>query len=124
MERKVKIKIGAVEVPAQLNDSKIAGLIWDRLPISASVNTWGEEIYFPIPVKEKRLENPKEVVELGDLGYWPEGHAFCIFFGLTPISSPDEIRPASGVEIVGRVEGNVEEFKKVTSGETIILEAK
>ena len=119
--RKIKIKIGQFESAALLNNSKIAGLILDVLPIQASVNTWGEEIYFDIPVKAK-IENPREVVEIGDLGYWPEGRAFCIFFGQTPVSSPDEIKPASSVEIVGRVSGNPEEFKKVSAGETIILE--
>jgi len=121
MERKIRIRAGRVEVLAELNDSKVAGLIWGTLPISASINTWGDEIYFPIPVKAK-LENPVEVVEKGDLGYWPEGKCFCIFFGPTPISSEGEIRPASSVEIVGKVSGDSEEFKKVSSGETIILE--
>jgi len=121
MEKKIKIKAGKVEVLAQLNDSKIAGLIWEALPISASTNTWGDEIYFSIPVTAK-LENPIEAVEKGDLGYWPEGKSFCIFFGLTPISSKDEIKPASSVEIVGKLSGNPEKFKKVESGETIILE--
>lgn len=120
MERKIKIKAGEIEVLAQLNDSNVAGLIWDILPVSASVNTWGDEIYFPIPVTAK-IENPVEVVEKGDLGYWPEGKCFCIFFGQTPISSGDEIKPASSVEIVGKVCGNPEEFKKVNSGETITL---
>ncbi len=121
MKRRIKIKAGEVEVLAQLNDSEIAGLIWESLPISASVNTWGDEIYFPIPV-EAKLENPVEVVEKGDLGYWPEGKCFCIFFGPTPISCKDEIKPASSVEIVGKLSGNPEEFKKVTLGETITLE--
>ena len=121
MKREIKIKTGEVEVKAQLNDSKIAGLIWEALPIKASLNTWGEEIYFSIPVKAK-LDNPQDVVEKGDLGYWPEGPAFCIFFGPTPASTKDEIKPASSVEIVGKVLGNPEEFKKVGSRGTVILE--
>ena len=121
MKRKIKITAGEVEALAQLNDSEIAGLIWETLPISTSANTWGDEIYFPIPVTAK-LENPVEVVGKGDLGYWPEGKSFCIFFGPTPISSGDEIKPASSVEIVGKLSGNPEEFKKIGSGETITLE--
>ena len=120
MERKIKIKVGKIEVLAQFNDSKIAGLIWETLPISASVNTWGDEIYFSIPIKAK-LEKAVDTVEKGDLGYWPEGKCFCIFFGPTLISSGNEIKPASSVEIIGKLGGNPEEFRKVSSGETIIL---
>ena len=122
MGRKIKISIGDRELAAQLNDTRIAGLIWNALPISASASTWGEEIYFSIPVVEKKLADPKEVVELGDLGYWPGGHAFCIFFGQTPVSTEGEIRPASSVEVVGKILGGIEELKKVPSGESIILE--
>jgi len=121
MEKAIKIKIGKLEIPARLNDSRIAGLIWEILPVKAVLNTWGDEIYFNIPVKAKP-DNPKEIVELGDLGYWPEGPAFCIFYGMTPVSRGDEIKPASSVEIVGKLEDVPQGLKKVASGETIILE--
>ncbi len=121
MGKKIKIKVGKVEDLAELNDSKLANLIWDALPISVSVNTWGDEIYFPIPITAK-LENPVDIVEKGDLGYWPEGKCFCIFFGPTPISSENEIKPASKVEIVGKLCGKPEELREVSSGETIVLE--
>jgi hypothetical protein len=120
MKKEIKIKTDQIEVQAELNNSKIANLIWQTLPIKAKLNTWGEEIYFTIPVKAK-IDNPQEVVEKGDLGYWPDGPAFCIFFGQTPISTKDEIKPASAVEIVGKINGDADEFKKVSSG-TIILE--
>ena len=82
----------------------------------------GREIYFTIPVISALDETAKEVVEKGDLGYWPTGKAFCIFFGPTPASQGDEIRPASAVNIVGRVEGNTDVFKNVRDGENIKLE--
>ena len=121
MAKRFRIKAGRIEMSAELNELKTASLIWDALPIKAKVNTWGDEIYFSIPVKAE-LDNPKEVVEKGDLGYWPPESAFCIFFGPTPISKGDEIRPASGVNLVGRLLGDPQEFKKVSSGERIILE--
>lgn len=121
MAKRIRIKASKIEMAAELNESKTASLIWDALPIKAKVNTWGEEIYFSIPVKAE-LDNPKEVVEKGDLGYWPQGPAFCIFFGPTPISKGEEIRPASGVNLVGRLLGDPQEFTKVSSGERIILE--
>ena len=121
MAKRIRIKAGRIEMSAELNELKTASLIWDALPFEAKVNTWGDEIYFSIPVKAE-LDNPKEVVEKGDLGYWPPESAFCIFFGPTPISKGDEIRPASGVNLVGRLLGDPQEFKKVSSGERIILE--
>ncbi|MBA7653229.1 hypothetical protein ES703_61073 [subsurface metagenome] len=121
MAKRIRIKAGRIEMPAELNESKTASLIWDALPIKARVNTWGDEIYFSIPVKAE-LDDPREVVEKGDLGYWPPESAFCIFFGPTPISKGEEIRPASGVNLVGRLLGDPQEFKKVSSGERIILE--
>ena len=121
MAKRIRIKAGRIEMSAELNESKTASLIWDALPIKAKVNTWGDEIYFSIPVKAE-LDNPKEVVEKGDLGYWPPESAFCIFFGPTPISEGEEIRPASGVNLVGRLLGDPQELKKVSSGERITVE--
>lgn len=120
MAKRIRIKAGRIEMAAELNESKTAYLIWDVLPLEAKVNTWGEEIYFSIPLKAE-LDNPKEVVEKGDLGYWPQGPAFCIFFGPTPISKGEEIRPASGVNLVGHLLGDSQEFKEVSSGERITV---
>jgi hypothetical protein len=110
-------------VQATLTDESpdTAKKIWEALPIEARANTWGDEIYFGIPV-EADPENPREVVELGDLAYWPPGNAFCIFFGRTPASRGDEIRPASAVNVFGKVEGDPKVFKKVRSGERVRIE--
>ena len=116
--KKIVIKVEDLTVGADLNESKTAQKIWGALPISGSVNTWGDEIYFSIPVNLP-LEDAKEVVSEGDLGYWPPGNAFCIFFGLTPASQGNEIRPASPVNLFGKVIGDVKVFKKVNSGAKI-----
>ena len=121
MAREIKITAGSVEMLAELNDSKTADAIWNALPIKVQGSTWGDEIYFGIPVSAAE-ENGKEVVELGDIAYWPPGSAFCIFFGPTPASRGDEIRPASAVNGVGKVKGDVTAFKAVRSGEQVILE--
>ena len=84
--KKIVIKAGQVEAKAELNESATATVIWQALPIEGSANTWGEEIYFQIPVSQDLKPDAREVVELGDLAYWPRGEAFCIFFGATPIS--------------------------------------
>jgi len=120
-DKKITIKTEDVKVDASLNDSETAQKIWDAIPIKGSVNTWGDEIYFSIPV-EAPLEDEKEVVSEGDLGYWPPGSAFCIFFGPTPASQGDEIRPASPVNVFGKIIGDPKVFKKVQSGAKIIVE--
>jgi len=119
--KKITITIEDLKVDASLNDNKTAQNIWDALPIEGRLNTWGDEIYFSIPVKVG-LENAKAVVLEGDLGYWPPGNAFCIFFGLTPASQGDEIRPASAVNVFGKIIGDPKVFKKVSSGAKIIIE--
>jgi uncharacterized protein len=120
--RTIRIRAGAVEATAELNDSGTATAIWDALPISARANTWGDEIYFGIPVRLDE-ENAQATVGMGDLGYWPPGSALCIFFGPTPASrSADEIRPASPVNVFGKVQGDATQFKQVRSGEVINVE--
>jgi hypothetical protein len=120
-ERRITIGAGAITATARLHRTPTADLIWSALPIEASANTWGDEIYFSIPVTAALEQDAKEVVELGDLGYWPPGTAFCIFFGPTPSSRGDEIRPASAVNLVGRVEGDPRVFKQVADGATVVI---
>lgn len=118
---KIAIKAEPVQVVAELNDSTTAKAIWNALPITGKANLWGDEIYFTIPVHVE-LENGRELVEKGQLGFWPEGDAFCIFFGPTPVSRGDEIRPASAVNVFGQVSGDAAVFKKVRSGTKISIE--
>ena len=120
-QRKIRITAGAVVMSAALNATATAGMIWDALPIEATASTWGEEIYFSIPV-EAGVEQGQEVVELGDLGYWPPGSAFCMFFGPTPMSRGDEIRPASPVTVVGQMTGDATLLKSVPSGAVVLVE--
>jgi hypothetical protein len=120
-ERRIRITAGSVAADAALNESVTATAVWEALPLSVPGETWGDEIYFSIPVKAKP-ESPRETFEMGDLGYWPPGSAFCIFFGPTPASRGSEIRPASPVNILGRVLGDSTVFKKVRSGTTVRVE--
>jgi len=121
MNKKIKITAGTIEMEARLNETQVAEKLWEVLPLSATGNRWGDEIYFPIPVRTEG-ENLQEVVDIGDIAYWPEGHCFCIFFGPTPASSGNEIRPASGVTVLGKLLGNPKDFKKVKDGTKITLE--
>ncbi|MGA2671462.1 MAG: cyclophilin-like fold protein [Dehalococcoidia bacterium] len=120
MGKKIQISMGAIEAEAELNDTRTAQAIWETLPIKGRANLWGDEIYFSIPLSLK-LEAGQELVSIGDLGYWPDGNAFCIFFGPTPVSQGDEIRPASPVTVFGKVIGDAKVFKKVAAGTKITV---
>jgi uncharacterized protein len=119
----IRITAGDVSVSAELNDSRAAAAIAAALPITAKAETWGAEIYFSIGLALPP-ESPQDVVALGDLGYWPPGQAFCIFFGPTPMSRGDEIRPASPVTVVGRVTGDPRVFRRVRAGAGVTIEVQ
>ena len=121
MVKRIRIEVGSIEAIAELNDTRTAQAIWEALPIKGQVNLWGEEIYFSISLSLK-LEGGQKLVNIGDLGYWPQGRAFCIFFGPTPISGGGKIRPASAVTVFGRVTSDTTVFKQVASGTEITAE--
>lgn len=119
---KIKIKIGRVSLDAQLNDTPTAEKVGKRLPLTTAFNTWGDEIYFTIPVEAELDDSAQEAVEIGDLGYWPTGRAFCIFFGLTPMSTQGKIIPASAVNVIGKVLGDATQLKAVMHEDAITVE--
>lgn len=119
--RKIKITAGDVVAEATLLDNETADAIWEALPITARGSTWGDEIYFGIPVHLDE-DDAQAVVELGDLGYWPPGNALCIFYGPTPASRGDEIRPASPVNVWGKIVGDPKVFKRAPGGAKLTVE--
>ena len=120
-QKRIRITAAPVVMEAELNQSQTAQQIWDVLPIEARGNIWGDEIYFSVPV-EAETDNAQEVVELGELAYWPPGTAFCIFFGPTPMSRGAEIRPASPVNVVGKLIGEPKLFQQVSDGTVVKIE--
>lgn len=121
MKVKIKFQRNNIELVGELYETKTAKALFNALPIQSTVERWGKEIYFATPVKCD-LENPKEIVELGDMGYWPPEQSWCIFFGPTPISKKGEIRPDSPVDVFGKVKGSLNELNKVKEGDTVIVE--
>ena len=121
MIRRITITAGKARFEAQLDDTATALAIMEALPIEARASRWGGEIYFSIPIEAGVETGAREVVQAGEIGYWPPGSAFCIFFGRTPASEGDEIRAASAVNIVGRIEGNIEELWNVPNGAEVSL---
>jgi|TARA_B100000929_G_scaffold246027_1_gene204380 hypothetical protein len=122
MMRKILITISNLSVSAELNSSVSADKIWEALPLSGSVNVWGDEIYFEIPVSLKEVSDAQQEVEVGTLAYWPPGSALCVFFGKTPVSTSDKPKAYSPVNILGLVDGDSKVFKIVEAGDQIVID--
>jgi len=124
MGNKINIKSGEIEVTAELNDSETAAAVWEALPVSSTVKTWGEEIYFEIPVEKEASPDARAEVKVGEMGYWSTGKALCLFFGPTPASQGSEPRAASPVNPVGFISNDPAPLKKVTNGARIVVTRK
>jgi len=117
----IRISVEDISITAELLDTPTAQKIIQSLPLEASVNTWGDEIYFDVPLNLELEPGARADVEVGELGYWPSGPAFCIFFGPTPMSTGEKPRAASEVNIFGRVIGDSTILKSVRRGATISI---
>ncbi len=118
---KIKIVAGSVEVKAKLNGSKIANMVMEAVPISGNASIWGDEIYFGTSITAEEDEDAVSVVDMGCVAYWPPGRAICLFFGPTPMSVGDEIRPASPVNVLGQIEGDPTVLKTVPPGASVTI---
>ena len=116
---KIIISVGNVSLEAEMLDTPTAKKILEALPFESSANVWGDEIYFDIPLSLEQEPSARADVEVGDLAYWPAGPAFCIFFGPTPVSTGDQPRAYSPVNVFGRVMGDAKQFKGVSSGPAV-----
>ena len=121
-DKLILIRAGGVTVTATLNDSTTAGAVWGALPITGRVQTWGDEIYFPITVDAAEAPDAAETVDKGAVAYWPPGNALCLFWGPTPMSRGDEIRPASAVNVIGAIDGDPTVLGAVPGGAEIVVE--
>ena len=122
MGQAIVIRAGDEVFQAQLNDGVTGKAIFDALPIRAEAQRWGGEIYFSIPVNCELEAGSRDVLEAGELAYWPPGRAFCIFFGPTPASQGDDIRAASAVNIVGSLDGDFAALWDVPGGAHVSIE--
>jgi len=120
-ERQIEISAGDVIVTAVLNDSDTADELWTALPITARAQTWGDEIYFSIPVSVEEAADSQETVEMGAVAFWPPGSALCLFWGPTPMSAPGEIRPASAVNVMGLIDGDPTVLGGVADGTEVVV---
>lgn len=118
----ITITVNGKTFRAELNDSPTAVAIVDALPISGGANTWGDEIYFEIPVNMPQETSARDDVTVGELGYWPVGKAFCIFYGRTPASTDENPRAASPVNIIGKILDNAAELIGTHHGAEVLIE--
>lgn len=120
---KIKISWAGGEAFAQLRDTPTARKVVAALPLTASANTWGDEVYFGLPVTAKLEPDAEQVVDPGSVCFWVEGSALALPFGPTPISTGDECRLVSKCNVLGAIEGDARCFKNVRSGSSITVEA-
>jgi hypothetical protein len=118
---KINISAGNISLEAEILDTPTASKILEALPLESSANVWGDEIYFDIPLRLEQEPDARADVEVGDLAYWPAGPAFCIFFGPTPVSTGDQPRAYSPVNVFGRVLGDARQFKGISSGTAVMV---
>lgn len=121
MGQKIRVLFpqSGIEIKAELKESELGKKVAAILPFEGRVNTWGKEIYFPIPLRSDIIF-PQGLVRKGDIGYWPDGACLCLFFGPTPVSvNSEEIRPASDVEVVGQMLGDVAVLEQISPGSVV-----
>ncbi len=121
MAREIVIRAGSVVLRARLLDTPTADAIWAALPIYASALTWGEEVYFTVPVSCVREKNARDVMQPGELAYWPDGEAIAIGFGRTPVSLANEIRLASPCNVWGHALDDVILLRAVKAGDRVAV---
>ncbi|MDQ3603473.1 MAG: cyclophilin-like fold protein [Actinomycetota bacterium] len=122
MARYLTIRGEEVRLKVELDEGPTAKKIRDRLPFETSASRWGDEIYFQIPVSADLEDGARETVEVGDVAYWPQGEALCLFFGPTPASTDEEPRAASPVTVVGRISEGLENVGRIAPGENLKVE--
>ena len=120
--KKCKITIDKIIFEVVLFNSPTANKIWNSLPISSNIKTWGKEIYFYTDVSANKEPNAKSIIELGEIAYWPTGKAIAIGFGKTPISQKDEIRLADDCNIWGETKFDLKKLENIAEGQPIKIE--
>jgi uncharacterized protein len=113
---RIRFDFGSLTLDAELLDTPTAKAIAAALPVSAAALTWGEEVYFDVPVDVPREKDSRAVIVPGEIAYWPQAPAIAIGFGRTPISQGNETRLASPCNVFAKALGNVKTLAKIRTG--------
>lgn len=120
--RKARITEGDASLDIVLKDTPTADAIWDALPVSSVASTWGEEVYFSVPVSQPREDDARDLLEMGEIAFWPDGDAIAVVFGRTPISGPGEMRLASASNIWALADGDPTVMRSMRRGDSVRVE--
>jgi hypothetical protein len=121
MDKLILIRAGKISALARLFVNETAKTIWEALPLDGNIHRWGDEIYFDIPVVIPESDDARQAMQIGELGYWPAGNAFCIFFGPTPVSKDQTSKAYSNVNPFGMIEGDPRLFSRINDGTSITV---
>ncbi|MBA31985.1 MAG: hypothetical protein CL748_05715 [Chloroflexi bacterium] len=121
MSKKINISTEHFTTTATLNNSIWAEHLYNTLPLEGSCKFWGDELFFSTKISMEEDNNSSEIVSIGDIAFWPPGSAFCIFWGPTPMSRENEIRPASKVNLLGSIDSQLLKFKDINIGSIISI---
>lgn len=116
---RIRFDFESLALEAELLDTATARAIAAKLPYEARAMTWGDEVYFDVPIRLEREANARDVVTPGEIAYWPDGPSIALGFGRTPISQGDECRLASACNIFARATSDVKVLNKVRQGTRI-----
>lgn len=122
MTTPIRITTGTIVLSAELVDTELAKTIAGKLPLETTPEEWGDEFYFGIPVRSELDETATTAVRIGDIGFWPPGHAMAIFFGPTPMSPGADPVPASAVCLIGRIIGDARLLRRAKGAGKIRIE--
>ncbi|MEO1767100.1 cyclophilin-like fold protein [Thiobacter aerophilum] len=119
--RRIRIQVGRVVLTARLRNTPTADAVWTALPLSSTAETWGDEVYFSVPLSVPLEKDARQILEPGEIAFWVQGQAIAIGFGPTPVSRAGEIRLVTRCNVWADAEGDVTSLRAVHAGDGVTV---